>query len=245
MTHLRTNGLAAVAILAVGAVVSGCGGTTKAVRLPASGPITKTNAVTYAQAVNLIPADVPGMLSVSLERESKPGRGDTEEARCAGTPSPTRVVVTIESPWFRSGSGLQVKKVQSEVSVRPSAALATRSLSADQAALRDARNRTCLLRDAAGGLATGFHRANKRISLSVGRLVLSPLPHSLPRSFAFRITMPLTFGRAGRWLHTRAYLDALGFVRGPAVVSMTAAGYSSPVPTATEQRLLSLLYGRA
>jgi hypothetical protein len=57
--------------------------------------------------------------------------------------------------------------------------------------------------------------------------------------------IPVSFGRGRLLFRTHAYFDAFGFVRGPAEVSLTATGYSSPVPSATEQRLLSLLYGRS
>jgi hypothetical protein len=61
-----------------------------------------------------------------------------------------------------------------------------------------------------------------------------------------RLIIPLTFARAGGvTFHTHVYLDELGFVAGPAEVSVTATGFSRPVTTATERRLLSLLYSRA
>jgi hypothetical protein len=44
---------------------------------------------------------------------------------------------------------------------------------------------------------------------------------------------------------TRIYSDALGFVYGPAEVSLYATGVGTPVASATERHLLSLLYGRA
>jgi hypothetical protein len=103
------------------------------------------------------------------------------------------------------------------------------------------------LRLAAKGFAKGFaHGLDKGISFSLGRVAISPLPHLLSRSFALRIVIPLSFARAGSVpFHTHVYVDALGFVTGPAEISLTATGFSSPVPTATEQRLLSLLYSRA
>jgi hypothetical protein len=245
MRHLRTIALAAVTIVALGIAASGCGETAKAVGLPASG-VTKTEAVAFAQAVNLTPADVPGMVSVSLEKESKPGRGDIEEARCIGAPSPLESVAELKSPDFRSGQGLQEKQVKSGVEVRPSAMLAAQSLTAVTAAVHNARSRSCLLRLAATGFVKAFaHRRNKRIWFSVGRLTLSSLPHSVSGSFGLRFTIPMTFGRGSLLFRTNVYLDAFGFVKGPAQVSLSATGYSSPVPSSTEQRLLSLLYSRA
>jgi len=44
---------------------------------------------------------------------------------------------------------------------------------------------------------------------------------------------------------TRIYADVLGFVYGPGEVSLHATGVGAPVPSAIEQRGLSLLYSRA
>jgi hypothetical protein len=71
------------------------------------------------------------------------------------------------------------------------------------------------------------------------------LPHTIPGSFGLRIMIPLNFGRGRLLFRTHVYYDAFGFVRGPAEVGLIATGYSSPVPSATEQRVLSLLYHRA
>jgi hypothetical protein len=244
----------AVCIAAATAIglLSGCGGSAPAGAAAISAattthPITKAEATAYAHAVNLVPADVPEMVSDSLEKESKPKRNDLEEARCTGGPSPTRVVVTIKSAHFRSGSGLQVKGLESGVAVTSSAKVATRSVTAVRAALKNARARACLLRLAAKGFAKGFARGlDKGISFSLGRITVSVLPDSLSSSFAFRVIVPLAFGRAGSApFHTHVYVDEHGFVTGAAEISLTAVGCSSPVPSATEQRLVSLLYRRA
>jgi hypothetical protein len=232
-----------VALLTVSGVVSGCGESAKA-SLHTNGPITKTEAITYAQAVNLTPADVPEMVSVSRERERKPERGAIEEARCTGGPGPFRRVVILQSPTFRSGSGRQVREVQSEVEVRPSAALATRSL----AIVKSTRERACLARLGRAAFARGVTSGARDLRFRVGRIAVFVLPDPLPQagSFGLRILVPLTFSRAGGVaFHTIVYVDELGFIAGPAEVSLTAWGFSGPVPTATEQRLLSLLYRRA
>lgn len=41
------------------------------------------------------------------------------------------------------------------------------------------------------------------------------------------------------------YRDMLGFLDGPAEVVLIATGFSHPVASATEKRLISLLYQRA
>jgi hypothetical protein len=74
---------------------------------------------------------------------------------------------------------------------------------------------------------------------------LSALPPTsslgLPQSFAVRQTM--SFPASLHQAHL--YADVLGFVYGPAEVSLIATGIARPVPSELEQRLLSLLYSRA
>jgi hypothetical protein len=41
------------------------------------------------------------------------------------------------------------------------------------------------------------------------------------------------------------YFDELGFMSGPAEISLTAIGIGKPIPVEIEQRLEVLLYGRA
>jgi len=96
-------------------------------------------------------------------------------------------------------------------------------------------------------LSKGFARGlDKGISFSLGRITATVFPDWVPSSFAFRLIVPLHFARAGgRTFHTHVYVDELGFVAGAAEINLTASGFSSPVPAATEQRLLSLLYRRA
>ena len=41
------------------------------------------------------------------------------------------------------------------------------------------------------------------------------------------------------------YVDEFGFVAGPSEIRLNATGTPQPMATATERRLLALLYGRA
>jgi hypothetical protein len=50
--------------------------------------------------------------------------------------------------------------------------------------------------------------------------------------------------RGGR-VRLRIYHDVFGFLSGPAEIELTATGFTTPVLSATEQRLLALLYSRA
>jgi hypothetical protein len=61
---------------------------------------------------------------------------------------------------------------------------------------------------------------------------------------AVRLGFPVTFTPGGVPLHTHEDVDLVEFVTGPARVRLIAAGSPDPA-TATELRLLSLLYNRA
>ena len=73
---------------------------------------------------------------------------------------------------------------------------------------------------------------------------LSTLPVSLPgvQTYGLRLAArsPLV-ARGG----AESYTDFLSFVKGDAVITLTAIGKSRPFPAAGEQRLLALLHGRA
>jgi hypothetical protein len=247
MSRLRTAAALLALALAVGGVLSGCGQGATTHTLPAQGPVTKAAAIEFAHAVNLTPAAVPGFVSVSLEKESKPERSDAEEARCTGGPSPKHTVVAITSPRFRRGQGLHLNTVQSGVTVWPTAAMAARSLGAVQAAVREARARACLLRLTTRGFAKGFGRSlSRRISFTIGRVAFSRLPDPVSHGVGFRLIVPLSFARAGGpRFHTRFYVDALALLSGPAEISLETSGLSSPVPAATERQLIAGLASRA
>jgi RHS repeat-associated protein len=127
-------------------------------------------------------------------------------------------------------------RVRSAVEVMPTAAFAAR----DNAVARSARGRACLAR-ALPEQSSG--------PLRYGPVSVSSLPNVLPGadgSFGLRLTTTV-IGRnlRGGEIRTRVYIDAFGFVSGPAEITLTAFGVSRPVPSATEQRLLPLLFSRA
>jgi hypothetical protein len=73
---------------------------------------------------------------------------------------------------------------------------------------------------------------------------LSTLPVSLPgvQTYGLRLATHPPLGGPGR---SEAYTDFLSFVKGDAVITLTAIGQSRPFPAGSERRLLSLLYTRA
>jgi hypothetical protein len=209
---------AAICALLVGGVLCGCGG--------ARGASTGTGATTeaaggrvFATTVNIRVSDLPGAIAAAPEGSGPtPGAGALAFARCDRGVSPKRVVLEARSTLLSGGRGSLL--VRSRVTLWPSEALASRNLAAFAGELGS----RCELRY--GGT-------------SVSRLSV-PLPGgALARGL--RITVP------GSGEHTGeiGYHDIIGFICGPAEIVLTAAGFSRPVASQTERRLLELLYRRA
>jgi hypothetical protein len=229
-------------VLAVtGGLIGGGGEAQGAPPLNPNGPITAGEAATYAHAVNLTAADVPGMVSVSPEREHN--ERESNQAVCGIRGSRTHVV-DIESPKFKSGEGFELVEVNSDVEVMPTAALADSTFGALEAAIGKPRVRACVARTFGQALAKQVRgHPTRGVGITFGRTRISVLHPMLPHSVGFRIVIPVTYTVHTLRIPVRIYLDTTGFVVGPAQVSLTSISFSSPLPN--EQHLLSVLYGRA
>jgi hypothetical protein len=234
-------------------VAAGCGGAGKSSSTSATqgsgsthtavaaGPITRARAVAYAQAVNLMAADVPGAKITKPEHQSAaPSPASVQYTRCAGGVSPARKVADIDSATFRTGTGLAGSRVKSSVTVLPSAALATRNF----AAARSPQGRRCL--------ATLLPQALENNPKTRGHFAgtsTSALPSPLPtgtQSFGVRVATTFTSkSAAGRAIQLPIYIDEFVLLAGAAEVNLSAFSLTGPVPTAGLGHLLSLLNGRA
>jgi hypothetical protein len=200
---------------------------------------TKARATAFAHAVNLVEADVPGMSLIKPEGEDKaPTRAGVEFAQCAGGVSPYRRIVDIHSPTFSRSRPRE--RVKSAVEVMPTVALAAQNNNA----ARSARGRACLVHFLGRALPEQSAGQIRHGSVSV-----SSLPNLLPGaqgSFGLRLATTVTARPlGGRQVQVRVYLDEFGFISGSAEINLTATGFSAPVPSETEQRLLGLLNSRA
>jgi hypothetical protein len=235
--------LAALAApLIAGAVAAGCAGAGANPSVPAlreDALVTKAEATAYAHAVNLGVSDVPGMVSVSLERESKDGPSNDE---ACGVRESHVHIVDIGSPRFRSGKGFQLEEVNSSVEVVSSAALAQHKADVVVTALRHPATRACVVRRIAHEIAKGLNRG-RQVQIRLGHATASLLHLALPHSSGLRIVVPMTVAANGVRVPLRVYVDSEGFVVGPATVGLTGFSFSHPVPTLPH--LLSVLYGRA
>jgi hypothetical protein len=236
----------ALLLAAGGGLLAGCGGTSTSSTNAAavrSATIAKARARAYAHAVNLRASDVPAMRSSSAEGEatqtSDAKRSSAEFVNCYGGVSPMLRIAKIRSPEFSTGRAADSQTVQSAVEVWPSASLAARN----NASYLGPRGRLCFKRFLrARDKQLNRQRAGK---LEFGPLRVATVAYPLPGVSRAAITsIAETLVRGGR-IRYRIYRDIFTFVRGPAEVELLATGFSRPLPTATEERLLLKLALRA
>ncbi len=204
------------------------------------GSPTRAQALAFAHAVNLTAADVPGFTPTPKQHHESAGerRLEQELRACTGsqaTGGSRGAVAEAGSPDFELHRGILDLTVSSEVSVAQSAAQAAATL----AATRSARVRACvshylgqLLKSQqyAGASVTG-------VSIASG----TPPAPGTTGGFGWRVTARL----AVRGLHVSFYLDILGFVYGPAQVTLSSSGAIRPFPASAQEELFSTLLARA
>jgi hypothetical protein len=231
-------------------VIAGCGGhgatgTTAATRTgkPAkpstsqdSSPGARARAVAFARAVNLRASDVPGLRVSHRKPKHSASERETERRleRCVGISSSDQLLEAGSSDFERTG-GISQFSVSSNVSVSRSATIAHREL----ARLRGSHARACLQHYLAlllrgpsfRGAAVGPVRVQEGTPPATGA----------NGSVGMRISTSITVRR----IPIPFYMDILGFVYGPAEVSLMSTGVPIPFPAPTQQRLFLALLARA
>ena len=198
---------------------------------------TKPQALAFAHAVNLTAADVPGF-AASSTHEGKTAREKQLEHQmlaCAGPLASEKEIAEASSPEFALKRGILDLGVSSQVSVARTSAIAAQGL----AALRSAHVRGCfshyldlLFKD------QGFTGATVGpVSIQSG----TPPAPGTTGGFAWRVTATFTVHQ----IAVHLYLDLLGFVDGPAQVTLFSSGVLQPFPASLQQQLFSLLLRRA
>jgi hypothetical protein len=250
---------AILALLAIGGLLGACGtsnhvtsgvGTASVARtgarartVPGAGTgaagraLSKAQANAFARAVNLTAADVPGFRVSSEGHEHETAaekRLKHEMLRCTGGVGGERGLVELSSGSFERETRALYASVSSEVSVARTTAVAAKEL----AEIRGARVRGCLSRylDLLFR-ASKFHGAVGPVSIAQG----DPPAPGATGTFGWRISTAIAF----RGIRVPFYMDILGFVYGPAEVTLVSSGLLRPFPAAAQQRLFSLLVKRA
>jgi hypothetical protein len=239
-------------LLAAGALLGACGKSgqlatttvvTHAVKAKAhtgtGKPPTAEQARAFADAVNLTAADVPGFkASPRREHESTAEkRLAAELLRCTGASQAGAGagIAAVSSQNFKLERGIVDLGVSSEVSVSQTSAQASRELDK----IRGKRVRECLTH-----YFSLLFKGQRYSEATVGKVSImqgTPPAPGATGSFGWRITATLDVKR----FKLPFYLDILGFVYGPAQVSLSSSGALRPFPAAVQQRLFSLLVKRA
>jgi hypothetical protein len=233
---MRRNGAALIAlpfVCASAMLGAGCGG--GASRTHPLG--VRVQAVALANAINLRQADVPG-LAAQFERDREARSGPL--GNCDG--AAVRGLVGFQSQRFGRGGTtvLPTEGVSSGVYLMATEAQAVREFDA----LDSTPARACIRRDLETGTIKNERGGRELFATHDEVLSLAPLPRPLPVRGIRRIeraAIPVP-GAQGR---SEVYLDQSGFAVGRALVTLLAVGSPRSFPSATERRLLALLYSRA
>jgi hypothetical protein len=200
-------------------------------------PATRQRALAFARAVNLTASDVPGF-SVSSEHNRDTAAEkqlERQMLRCAGNLSAGKGLAEVSSQDYALKRGILDLGVSSEVGVAQTPALAAREL----AAIRSAHVRGCFSRYL--DLLFKSKQFNGAIVSPVSIASGTPPASGTAGGFGWRVTATFTVRR----IRVPLYLDILGFVYGPARVTLFSSGVLRPFPAAVQQGLFSLLLSRA
>jgi hypothetical protein len=199
---------------------------------------SRSSALAFARAVNLTSADVPGFTPSEKHSTSSEHEKRLERAmlRCAGTgASKTKGVLEASSKDFQLKHQILDFSVSSEVSVQANAAQALHGLDA----IRSPHVRSCFSRYLSlifkGEQVKGATAGPVKIQAG------TPPAPGTAGGFGWRVTATFTV----RKVKLPIYLDFLGFVDGPAEVTLLSSGLLRPFPASVQQHLFSLLLSRA
>jgi hypothetical protein len=243
-------------LAATAALLAGCGKSSRASTGTANTHVTAQD-ITYADAINLRAADVPGLVGAKLTRQrpTRSGPFGTEMETCDGGVVGAGAVIGISSQRFRrsnerhghvlsfSDTLLPIESVHSAVYILRSAALAFQ----DFTAANSARARACLKHLILSEDATTRREGASHSEPLFAQVEASSLPSPLRgvSGYGLRITAALAIEAPGTEGRSKYYEDSFGFVIGRTVITLNTTGDPQPFPSASERRLLSLLYCRA
>ncbi len=231
--------IAGLAAAAACCALSGCG--TSATASTAPTPIAKAQVATYAAAINLRAADVPGMSSTAPEREApRLTPEDREDERCAGNVDPRLIVSKVLSGKFAGEAGAEHEEIQSSVEVMTSAIVAARNYAANWGQ----RAFSCAERLFPKQLAKSSGGRVRYGRVKITQLH-DPLP-GVPGSRGVRVAIPiLGVPAAIESNQPYLYVDSRSFLAGPAEIALVTTAFPRPPDSAGETRLISVIHSRA
>ncbi len=247
MTDRRASALILFLLAGCAALLTACGKSSYAARSTRSPPLAKSaakgtplakaRALAAARAINLTAADLPGF-TVSSRKQTKTAgeKGyERELLRCLGPQAAGAQLAEASSREYELSQGILQLGVSSEVSVAPTAAMASAKL----AAVRSPRVRGCFAH-----YFEQLLKGQRYAGANIGRVSLAsgtPPAPGTTGGFGWRVTATLDIHA----VRVSFYLDILGFVYGPATVMLFSTGALEPFPAAAQQHLFGLLLQRA
>jgi hypothetical protein len=203
---------------------------------PGEGP-SHESAAAFARAVNLTSDDVPGFTPSEKHNSSSTREKRLEHAmlQCAGVASKTKGVLEESSKDFELKRQILDFSVSSEVSVQASAAQALHGLDA----IRSPHVRSCF-----SHYLQLIFKGERVKGATAGPVTIqagTPPAPGTSGGFGWRVTATFTV----HGVKLPIYLDFLGFVDGPAEVTLLSSGLLRPFPASIQQHLFSLLLSRA
>jgi hypothetical protein len=217
--------------------------TAHAAKAPRANSPTNAQALAFAHAVNLTAADVPGFTpSHKQNSESAAERRLQQQLRDCGGAAGERALqhsrgtlAEASSPDFELHRGVLALTVSSEVSVSHTSAEAAATL----AAIRSPRLRACFSRYLSSLLKSQHYSGATVVGVSIASG--SPPAPGTTGGFGWRVTATLAI----RGIHVSFYFDILGFIDGPAQVTLDSSGTVRPFPARAQEQLYSQLLARA
>jgi hypothetical protein len=204
-------------------------------RIPVPLTITPSRARSFASAVALSAADLPGS-SPTPPRGSSLAR-EREASKCGGHPA--RAIGGGQSPDFLRGQGLDHESLSSSVEVLADA----KSVRSDLGYTESHAGMVCYAKVLSKSLQEGNGTDSHIRLLGVH---LRKLQVSLaPGHAAVGIRITARVGLVGSRLAVALYVDALSLPYGPAELDLYTTSFVQPVPLRTQQELLSLMRARA
>jgi hypothetical protein len=234
-------------LIAVFATLTSCGGGHASKDTPEghgatgapSRPLTRAHALAFAHAVNLTAADLPGFKISTRPRNAHESgaekRLEGQMLGCVGIPASRAGLAEAGSASFEREAPLSEQSVSSEVAVARTAASARLGLGA----IDSEHTRTCLVR-----YFNLLFKGRRSHGATFGSVLVAqgtPPAPGTSGGFGWRITTSIV----GHGVRIPFYVDLLGFVYGPAEVSLLSSGAPEPFPAAAEQALYLLLLRRA
>jgi hypothetical protein len=236
--------LALAAALALCTALGGCGRSRAAGHAPRASQRagigaspTRSQAEAFARAVNLKSADVPGFMASPRHEAETPQEKQLQRRlrACVGRVRVGGGVIEDQSASFKFKRGILDFGVSSEVAVARTAASAASEL----AAIRGERVKRCFSRYLDLLLQSQRHAGARLRPVDI--VSGTPPAPGANGSFGWRIIASFTVQR----FKLSLYVDILGFVLGPARVTLVSSGLLRPFPATVQQRLFGLLLARA